>query len=122
MEQIQKQGGKKKKKRRTDAARGSRRRKQAMATRIAKEALEHAMESRDIATITSAIEQHRDAAADTDALWRATQMRKELIEAAKAETKRQQQQAAASSAPAKPTESDAISDLERRWLLRTLAS
>ena len=50
---------------------------QAALRRIAVEALEHAMDSKDLALITAAIAQHRGDAQDTDALWRANAMAKE---------------------------------------------
>ena len=59
---------------------------------VAVEALEHAMESRDIEIIGSAIARFNADAHGTDALWRATMMKKELFAAIK---KRPEPQSAA---------------------------
>ena len=89
---------------------------QAALRAIAKEALEHAMESRDPAVITAVIEEHRAAAASTDALWRANAMVKELTQAARA-SRKQASAAAAGGGPAAaadqpPSEAAAVAALE----------
>ena len=112
-EVIEKQGGKKKKAEPLTV-------EQAMAAeaaalkRIAIEALEHAMESKRVDVITEAIAAHRDNAANTDALWRANTMRKELVAQAKDAKKKQQEEAQlAELNAAAPTEADAVAALER---------
>ena len=80
---------------------------------IAKESLEHAIERKDLTVLTAAIEEYKVAAADTDVLWRATTLRKQMIAAEKAERKQVLAAAAAPPLAAQPTLADAIEALER---------
>ena len=79
---------------------------------IAREALEYAMASKDLEKISNAIEQHKDAAVDSDALWRANTMKKELLAQAKHLRKMQAEAASAGPKSSKPTEAEAIKALE----------
>eukprot|EP00966_Prymnesium_polylepis_P043742 1013716-Prymnesium_polylepis.1 len=51
----------------------------ASAKRIAVEALEHVMDKADLEALALALERYAAAAAGTDALWRATHMRKSML-------------------------------------------
>ena len=68
-------------------------REAAALAKIATEALEAAMETRDLETIRGGIERYADKIPGSDTLWRAENMKKELIHQAKTAKKQQQRQA-----------------------------
>ena len=70
--------------------------------RIAVEVLEHAMESKDLGRLRDVLLTHGQAAAGTDAHWRAQMMQKELLHQAKQARKAGGGSGAADAAPAAP--------------------
>ena len=86
----------------------------ATARAIAIEALERAMESRDTEVLRVAIGHHERNAADTDALWRATSLRKELVHQAKAAKKQLEKDVKAAEAQAKAEEKAVSATLSNR--------
>jgi hypothetical protein len=118
MQHIEKQGGKKAKDAKpVDPIVAE----QAALRLVAKESLEHAMETRDLELLSTAIQTYKDAAEGTDALWRANTMRKELI--SQARVARKAVAAVSDSAPTtkQPTEADAVAALEQAMEARDLA-
>jgi len=91
------------------------RREAAQLRRVAIESLELAMETKNLDVIREAIQANGSDAADTDALFRAECMKKELLKQAKLASKQQEQQQqaiAAAQAPVSDTAS-AVAALER---------
>ena len=91
------------------------RREAAQLRRVAIESLELAMETKNLDVIREAIQANGSDAADTDALFRAECMKKELLKQAKLASKQQEQQqqaTAAAQAPVSDTAS-AVAALER---------
>ena len=87
---------------------------------VAVEGLEHAMVSRDIEVIGSAIARFGPDAPDTDALWRATMLKKELFASIK-EAKRQAEKAVPPPAE-KVTTAVAVQRLEEAMKANDLAT